>query len=208
MYAPVTVPLTRALPMDRDARWPPPRDGRDPRDPRGWSREEQRGGGGAGGERRDERWGGEVWRGGALRYEDDSSCVLVPGWWQGAAPAEFTLVMSFVAPTTTPQGPYTLWEAGADPRAIDQDKSTVLHDAAAGGCLAAVSRLLELAPELVSARDEDEETPLHCAARGGYSAVVSALLAAGAPRDVLNVAGQTAAACVDEVDADTARLLA
>jgi len=103
---------------------------------------------------------------------------------------------------------FALLEAGADPRAVDQDKSTVLHDAAAGGSLAAVLRLLELAPELVSARDEDEETPLHCAARGGFAAAVSALLAAGAPRDVLNVAGQTAAACVDEADADTARLLA
>ena len=103
---------------------------------------------------------------------------------------------------------FALLEAGADPRAVDQDKSTVLHDAAAGGSLAAVLRLLELAPEQVSARDEDEETPLHCAARGGFAAAVSALLAAGAPRDVLNVAGQTAAACVDEADADTARLLA
>ena len=102
---------------------------------------------------------------------------------------------------------FALLDAGADVRAVDAASSTVLHDASAGGSLAAVARVLELAPELVGAVDDDEETALHCAARGGFAAIVAALLAAGAPKDLLNVAGQTALMVVDADDADTARLL-
>ena len=101
-----------------------------------------------------------------------------------------------------------LLQAGADVKVADENGGTVLHDAAASGCLTIVERLLELAPELVRRADRDEETPLHCAARGAHTAVVAALLRHGADKDVRNTFGQTALMLVDPIDVDTARVLA
>ena len=66
---------------------------------------------------------------------------------------------------------------GADVNAKDEDDSTPLHDACAGGFEGIVAALLRQGAN-PSAKDSDEETPLHHACRGGHGAVVGLLLQA------------------------------
>jgi len=83
-----------------------------------------------------------------------------------------------------------LLAAGASPTAVDGDGGTPLHDAAAGGHLGIVRRLMEAgAAACVNVADHDGETPLHTGARGGHAEIVTLLLAAGADPSVTNAAG-------------------
>lgn len=61
--------------------------------------------------------------------------------------------------------------------AKDEDDSTPLHDACAGGFESIVASLLQHGA-LVATKDSDEETPLHHACRGGHEAAVRLLLQA------------------------------
>ena len=102
---------------------------------------------------------------------------------------------------------------GADVNVRDEDESTPLHDACAGGFEAIVAQLLQQGAS-VSAKDTEEETPIHHAARGGHAAVVQQLLqfcsdlAVCSNRAALiqqpNAAGERA---VDMADNDAVRAL-
>eukprot|EP00892_Ulva_mutabilis_P009822 jgi/Ulvmu1/7211/UM034_0120.1 len=80
---------------------------------------------------------------------------------------------------------------GADVTVVDEDSSTVLHDAAAGGSIEILRMILDKDPALVSAVDADGDTPLHNAARGGWTEIVETLILEGASPLVKNKLGET-----------------
>lgn len=88
-----------------------------------------------------------------------------------------------------------LLESGADAGTVNQqDGSTVLHDAAAGGYLDICELVLARAqPDIVNTADEDGDQPLHNAARGNHLDVVRLLLAKGADPKARNQSGSTPA---------------
>ncbi|GFR50918.1 hypothetical protein Agub_g13237 [Astrephomene gubernaculifera] len=99
-----------------------------------------------------------------------------------------------------------LLAGGADANIVNpEDKSTALHDAAAGGYLEICEKLLEKADgAIVNKADEDGDTPLHNAARGNHTAVVKLLLARGADRNMQNGCGNKP---VDEAEEEEVKEL-
>lgn len=73
-----------------------------------------------------------------------------------------------------------LLEMGHAPDGVDEDGSTPLHDAAAGGFVPIVRLMIEKAPICVDMLDNDGDSPLHNAARGDHCECVEILLEAGA----------------------------
>eukprot|EP00775_Hariotina_reticulata_P012597 gene12597-12729_t len=100
-----------------------------------------------------------------------------------------------------------LLDAGSSPNVINpEDKTTPLHDAAAGGYLNLLQLLIAKGgADLLQQQDTDGDTALHNAARGGHPAVVQYLLQQGADAALRNAAGHTAAEEAD--DPEVTRLL-
>ena len=81
---------------------------------------------------------------------------------------------------------------GGDATARDEDYSTPLHDASAGGYTAIVAALLEQgAAAVVSAQDDDGDTPLHLCCNADAEGCARLLLAAGADVALKNKKGKT-----------------
>jgi len=93
-----------------------------------------------------------------------------------------------------------LLDAGSSPNAINpEDKTSPLHDAAAGGYLDLLQLLIAKGgADVLQQQDMDGDTALHNAARGGHPAVVQYLLQQGANPALRNAAGHTAAEEADE----------
>jgi len=93
-----------------------------------------------------------------------------------------------------------LLDAGSYPNVINpDDKTTPLHDAAAGGYLDLLQLLIAKGgTDVLQQQDTDGDTALHNAARGGHPAVVQFLLQQGANPSLRNAAGHTAAEEADE----------
>ena len=81
-----------------------------------------------------------------------------------------------------------LLEAGSDVNARDEDGSSPLHNASAGGFVPIVSALLAAAGIDVTIADSDGDTALHASARGDHAEVCARLLAAGADGGAKNLA--------------------
>ncbi|GAX77607.1 hypothetical protein CEUSTIGMA_g5051.t1 [Chlamydomonas eustigma] len=93
-----------------------------------------------------------------------------------------------------------LIKKGASANTINQeDGSSALHDAAAGGYLDICRLLLEHSSEdMIHKADMDGDTPLHNAARGNHAEVVEFLLSKGADPSILNSEGKTPAGEAEE----------
>jgi hypothetical protein len=100
-----------------------------------------------------------------------------------------------------------LLKAGADPKAVDDNGWTPLHEAAKWGSVRGVEDLLKLGVD-PNARSHQDFTPLHVAMRSGFGVplapIIKKLLAAGADPKALNKQGQTPE---DLLRSDAARLL-
>ena len=101
-----------------------------------------------------------------------------------------------------------LLDSGADPKAVDDNGWTLLHQAAKLGSVFTVDQLLKLGLD-PNARSRQEFTPLHLATRAGFGLpvvpLISRLLAAGADPSARNRQEQTPEGILR---ADAARLLA
>lgn len=100
-----------------------------------------------------------------------------------------------------------LLDAGADPKAVDDNGWTLLHEVAKGGSVFAIDGLLKLGVD-PNARSRQGFTPLHVAMRSGFgvpmASLIKKLLSAGADPKARNKLGQTPE---DLLRADAARLL-
>ncbi|EKX53179.1 hypothetical protein GUITHDRAFT_64487, partial [Guillardia theta CCMP2712] len=89
-----------------------------------------------------------------------------------------------------------LIQRGEDVNATDQEGSTPLHDACAGGEAAVNVTPLISCTDFhshcsVQVADSDNDTPLHNATNGDHIKVVQLLLSAGADKKAENDAGET-----------------
>ncbi len=85
-----------------------------------------------------------------------------------------------------------LLAAGADPRAVNDERRTPMHEAAEAGFPDFIKWLAESGADL-NARDQDGFAPLHSAARGGSLPAVETLIALGADPNTKDVDGYSAA---------------
>ncbi len=77
-------------------------------------------------------------------------------------------------------------------RSWSDDGSMAVHFAAKSGMTMALSKILDMAPEVTNAQDQEGATPLMLAAAGGHVDAINALLERGANREIRDVKGRSA----------------
>ena len=82
----------------------------------------------------------------------------------------------------------------------DEDDSTPLHDASAGGYTEIVTMLLDKEQSSLTAKDKDGQTPLHLAANGNQVEVTRQLFAAGADPRAVDAMGKEPKDLTDDDD--------